>query len=177
MVAPNSWKWHRIPGKVTKPPKKGLPDGSRQIGPRQIGPRQIGPLADLAANWAPHFLGPNLPFFGKSGPGRLGPLAADWAPANWAPADWAPCRQIGPLGGKLGPLAANWAPANRAPANWATVLYSFVLDIFCQQLGKYMSVEFLYIGIGYILPTIGGYMSFGGCQCSLREQGWGICIL
>ena len=26
MVAPNSWKWHRIPGKVTKPPKKGLPD-------------------------------------------------------------------------------------------------------------------------------------------------------
>ena len=39
----------------------GGPDkGSRQIGPRQIGPRQIGPLADLAANWAPHFLGPNL---------------------------------------------------------------------------------------------------------------------
>ena len=35
---------------------------------------------------------------------------------------------------------------------------------------------FFYIGIGYILPTVGGYMSFGGCQCSLREQGWGICI-
>ena len=81
--------------------------GSRQIGPRQIGPRQIGPLADLAANWAPHFLGPNLPFFGKSGPGRLGPLAANWAPANRAPADWAPWRQIGPLGNFV---AANWAP-------------------------------------------------------------------
>ena len=47
--------------------------------------------------------------------------------------------------------SGQWAPANRAPANWAPVLYSFVLDIFCQQLGKYMSVEFLYIGIGYIL--------------------------
>ena len=47
--------------------------GSRQIGPRQIGPRPIEPLADLAANWAPHFMGPNLPFFGKLGPGKLGP--------------------------------------------------------------------------------------------------------
>jgi len=75
--------------------------GSRQIGPLQIGPRQIGPLADLAANWAPHFLGPNLPFFGKLGPGKLGPLAANWAPANWAPADWAPWRQIGPR--QIGP--------------------------------------------------------------------------
>ena len=122
-------------------------DGSRQIGPRQIGPWQIGPLTDLAANWAPHFLGPNLPFFGKSGPGRLGPLAANWAPANRAPADWAPWRQIGPLGnfvaanwapenfgcgklgpgnfvggksgpGRLGPLAANWAPANGAPGKF-----------------------------------------------------------
>ena len=131
---------------------------------------------------------------GKLGPGTLGPSPiwrqigprTFWGPichflANRAPADWAPWRQIGPrqigpLVCRFGPWAANWAPANRAPANWAPVLYSFVLDIFCQQLGKYMSVEFLYIGIGYILPTIGGYMSFGGCQCSLREQGWGICI-
>ena len=54
--------------------------GPRQIGPRQIGPRQIGPLADLAANWAPHFFyGPICHFL-----------------ANRAPADWAPWRQIGP---------------------------------------------------------------------------------
>ena len=130
-------------------------NGSRQIGPRQIGPRTFwGPICHFLANWAPwRQIGPRQigPLGGRLGPGKLGP-------------------------GRLGPLAANWAPANRAPANWAPVLYSFVLDIFCQQLGKYMSVEFLYIGIGYILPTIGGYMSFGGCQCSLREQGWGICI-
>ena len=150
-----------------------------KLGPGRLGPGKLGPA----------------PIWRQIGPRTF------WGPichflANRAPADWAPWRQIGPrqigprqigpLGGRLGPgklgpgrlgpLAANWAPANRAPANWAPVLYSFVLDIFCQQLGKYMSVEFLYIGIGYILPTIGGYMSFGGCQCSLREQGWGICI-
>ena len=28
----------------------------------------------------------------------------------------------------------------------------------------------LYIGIGYILPTIGRYMSVGGCLCALRAQ-------
>ena len=135
-------------------------------------------------------LGPGILGPGRLGPApiwrQIGPRTF-WGPichflANRAPADWAPWRQIGPrqigprqigplvgrLGpgkmgpGRLGPLAANWAPANRAPANWAPVLYSFVLDIFCQQLGKYMSVEFLYIGIGYILPTIGGYMSIGG---------------
>ena len=136
-----------------------MANGSRQIGPRQIGPRQIGPLANLAANWAPHFLGPNLPFFGKSGPGRLGPLAADWAPANWAPADWAPCRQIGPrqIGPRqIGPLGGKLGPSKSSPG----------------KLGPC----FIFICIGYILPTIGGYMSFGGCQCSLREQGWGICI-
>ena len=114
------------------------PIGSRQIGPRQIGPRQIGPLADLAANWAPHFLGPNLPFFGKSGPGRLGPLAADWAPANWAPADWAPCRQIGPrqIGPRqIGPLGGKLGPSKSSPG----------------KLGPC----FIFICIGYILPTIG----------------------
>ena len=41
--------------------------GSRQIGPRQIRPWQIGPLVDLVANWATHFWGPSLPFFGYRG--------------------------------------------------------------------------------------------------------------
>ena len=118
-------------------PGKGDPeDGSRQIGPRQIGPRQIGPLENLAANWAPAnraLFGAQFAIFwqigprqigpldgklgpGKSGPARLGPLAANWAPkillwqmgppanwatknlfvANWAPPDWAPWRQIWP---------------------------------------------------------------------------------
>ena len=49
-----------------------------------VGSRQIGPLADLAANWAPHFLVP----------WQIGPLenvgAQNWAPANQVPADWAP---------------------------------------------------------------------------------------
>ena len=50
---------------------------------------------------------------------------------------------LGKLGpGRLGP--ANWALANWAPVNWAPVFYIFVLDIFCQQLGEYMSVEFVY---------------------------------
>ena len=62
------------------------------------GSRQIGPRADLAAYWAPHFLGPNLPFSGKLGPGKSG--AGKQAPANWAPANWAP-RKFGC--GKLSP--------------------------------------------------------------------------
>ena len=44
--------------------------GSRQI--RQIRPWQIGPLADFAANWALHFLGPNLPFFLYIWPWQIG---------------------------------------------------------------------------------------------------------
>ena len=122
--------------------------GSRQIGPRQIGPRQIGPLADLAANWAPHFLGPNLPFFGKSGPGRLGPLAADWAPANWAPADWAPWRQIGPQQiepRQIGPLFYIHLYWIYSANNWENIcqlnFYILVLDIFCQQLGDICHLE------------------------------------
>ena len=35
--------------------------------------------------------------------------------------------------------------------------YTFVLDIYCQQLGNMCQFN-LYIGIVYILPTIGGYM-------------------
>ena len=35
------------------------------------------------------------------------------------------------------------------------------MDIFCQQFGNICKLN-LYNGIGYILPTIGGYMSIGG---------------
>ena len=31
------------------------------------------------------------------------------------------------------------------------------------------------IGIGYILPTIWGYMSIGGYLCAIRAQGCGMC--
>ena len=46
------------------------------------GSRQIGPLADLPANFAPHFLGPNLPFSGKLGPGKLDYPARLWHIGN-----------------------------------------------------------------------------------------------
>ena len=49
---------------------------------------QIGPLANLPENWAPHFLGSNLPFSGEL------------FPANWAPGKFG-CDKLGP--GKLGP--------------------------------------------------------------------------
>ena len=39
--------------------------------------------------------------------------------------------------------------------------------MFCQQL-------WMYICIGYILPTIVEYCSVGGCLCALQAQGWGI---
>ena len=96
------------------------------------------------------------------------------------------------------------------------VIYTFVLDIYCQQLGdicqlggvcapfghnvgeytfcnKYicigyilptigecMLVEFIYwygiySGIVYILPTIGGYISIGGCLSALWPHR--LCIL
>ena len=45
--------------------------------------------------------------------------------------------------------------------------YIFVLDMFCQQL-------WMYICIGYILPTIVEYCSDGGWLCALQAQGWGI---
>ena len=47
------------------------------MGSRQIGPRQIGPLADLAANWAPHFLVR----------WQIGPL--EIRPGKFCPSDWA----------------------------------------------------------------------------------------
>ena len=156
------------------------------LGSRQIGPRQIGPLENLAANWAPAnraLFGAQFAIFwqigprqigplggklgpGKSGPGRLGPLAANWAPANRAPADWAPWRQIGPqeiLG------AANWAPENfgcgklgpgkLGPGKLGPGKSG-------QQLRNICKLKF-YIGIGYILQTIGEYMSIGGCRVAV----------
>ena len=65
--------------------------GTRPLDDRLDGSWKIEPLADLVANWAPHFLGPNLPFF-----------LANWAPENWPPWWQIGPRQIGPLGGKLG---------------------------------------------------------------------------
>ena len=50
----------------------------------------------------------------------------------------------------LGPLE------NLGAANWAPVFDIFVLDINC-QLGNICWLN-LYIGIGYILPIIGGYI-------------------
>ena len=68
------------------------------------------------------------------------------------------------------------------------VICTFVLDIYCQQLGDICQLEGVsapfghkvgeytfcneYICIGYILPTIGGFMSVGGCLCALWAQGW-----
>ena len=70
------------------------------------------------------------------------------------------------------------------------VIYTFVLEIYCQQLGDKCQLEGvcapfghkvgeytfcnIYICIGYILPTIVEYCSVGGCLCALRAQGWGI---
>ena len=73
-----------------------------KLGPGRLGPskiwRQIGP-----------FLWPNLPFFGKLGPGKSGP--GKLGPCRLGP-EKIRVRQIGPRK-KLD--AANWAPANQAP--------------------------------------------------------------
>ena len=50
--------------------------------------------------------------------------------------------------------------------------YTFILDIHCQQLGNMCQLN-IYICIGYILPTIGGYMTVGGCLCALPGAGLG----
>ena len=41
------------------------------------------------------------------------------------------------------------------------LIFIFILDISCQHLGNTCQLN-LYTGIGYILLTIGGYMSVGG---------------
>ena len=74
-------------------PQEVLSEGSRQIRPRQVGPWQIGPLADLVANWAPHFLVP----------WQIGPLVWQIGPL---------VRQIGPR--QIGPLT-NSAHLDKVP--------------------------------------------------------------
>ena len=52
--------------------------------------------------------------------------------------------------------------------NWGIYvswIYMLVSDIFCQQLRNKCKLN-LYIGIGYILPTIEGYISIKGCLCA-----------
>ena len=68
-------------------------------------------------------------------------------------------------------------------------IYILVLDIFCQQFGDIWQLEGvcapfgrwvgenmcqlnIYICIGYILPTFGGYMTVRGCLCALWALGW-----
>ena len=75
----------------------------------------------------------------------------------------------------------SWRVSVRASGRWVGAHVS-VEDIYIYLYWIYSANNWgnicqlnLYIGIGYILPTIGGYMPFGGCQCSHREQGWGIC--
>ena len=64
--------------------------------------------------------------------------------------------------------------------------YKFVLDLHCQQLGNMCHLEGvcatfgrgvgdcafsrIYICIGFTLPTIGEYVSVGGCLCALRAR-------
>ena len=70
--------------------------------------------------------------------------------------------------------------------------YRLVLDILCQHLGAEWSLESfcapfgrrvgectflnIYVGIEYIMPTLGGSMWVVGFLCALRAQGWGIYI-
>ena len=91
------------------------------------GSRQIGPLADLVANWAPHFLGPCFPLFGKLGPGKLGP----WRMLVW---------QIGPL--QIGPRQIG-------PLYHKYISIGYILPL----LEEYLSYSLVF---GHILPTIGG---------------------
>ena len=126
------------------------------------GSRQIGPLAYLPANLAPHSLGPNLPLFGKLGPGKLGP-------------------------GKLGPGILG--PGKSVPDKLVPCI-SYICKIHTATIGGYKLVEFIYCyriysannwgiysGIRCIMPTIGGYMLIRRCLCALRAQGCGMCIL
>ena len=43
---------------------------------------------------------------------------------------------------------------------------------FGRWVGENMCQLNIYICIGYILPTFGGYMTVGGCLCALRALGW-----
>ena len=60
----------------------------------------------------------------------------------------------------VGPSGPGWGM-------FVSRIYVLVLYISCQQLGGYMSVG-EYIDIGYILPTIRGYVEGAGCLWALR---------
>ena len=49
--------------------------------------------------------------------------------------------------------------------SWINIL---VLDVYCQQLGNVCYLE-KYISIVYVLPTIGEYMSVGGCHLKMAS--------
>ena len=55
-------------------------------------------------------------------------------------------------------MCALWAQGS---VTYIFYMYIFILDKSCQHLGNTCPLN-LYTGIGYILPTIGGYMSVGG---------------
>ena len=83
-------------------------------------------------------------------------------------------------------------PMGTRLGNIHCVINTFVLDIYCQQLGDLCQLEGvcapfghkvgeytffnIYICIGYILPLIGGHMSVGGCLWVFWAQGWGLYI-
>ena len=155
----------------------------------------------LANNWAPAIWA-LCRFGGNLGPALFGSqFAVFWqiGPRQIGPQQIGP-RQIGPLEnlgpGKLGPAKLGpWkirvrqigALANGSPANWAPVFHTFVLDIYCQQLGNVcylilyigngnilptienISQLNLFIGFVYVLPTIRGCMSIRGCQLSVHS--------
>ena len=128
----------------------------------------------------------------KLGPGvfcrQIGPQT-NWHRANWALANWAPENQAP---GKLGPCC--FFQAN-CPSKQKQKLYSKILfqSIPCRNtetkihkftytqilhiiIGSVHRIQIyalgninqlnLYIGVGYIPPTIGGYISIYGCLCA-----------
>ena len=129
-------------------------------------------------------IGPRVIFCGKLGPGRLGP--SKLGPGNFLP------RQIGPQKirwWQIGPQKFLWRQIGPRKSFWRQIVFHiFLLDIYCQQFGNIWTVEYicimvldifwysannwqLYSGIGYILPTIGRYMSILLCLCALQAQG------
>ena len=143
---------------------KAIQDFINFFSPIFFGSRQIGPRAIFCGKLGPGRLGP-----GKLGPGKLGPRQI--GPQQIGPRKMAPGKlclsklsswQIGPL--------ANWAPGKLGPCKlgpsklgpWQTTNLPFR----CIYGNRMLCV----LSIGYILPTIGGYMSIEGCQV------WRMCI-
>ena len=128
------------------------PKKNRQMGTRsrvQFGSRRFRPRAFFCGKLGPGRLG-----HGKCLLRQIGPQKLFWWQIGPQNILW---RQIGPW--KIGPRQIG-------PRNFFWRLIG---------PGKYTLVNMLqlnlYIVIGYILPTIGGYMSIGGCVCTRRAQG------